>query len=54
MSSEQFVGFFGNLFQGPSWVAERAYDQRPFKDTDDLRNSFQEALFCADEASRAS
>ena len=49
MSREQFVGFFGHLFQGPSWVAERAYDQRPFTDTDDLRNSFQEVLFSADK-----
>ena len=49
MTKEQFVGLFGHLFQGPSWVAERAYDQRPFKDTDDLRNSFQEVLFSADK-----
>ena len=35
------------LFQGPHWVVERAYDQRPFTDTHDLRRSFQEALFAA-------
>ena len=29
------------------WVVERAYDQRPFTDTNDLRRSFQEALFAA-------
>ena len=33
MSQEQFVGTFGRLFQGPAWVVERAYDQRPFADT---------------------
>ena len=49
MTKEQFVGFFGHLFQGPSWVAERAFEQRPFTDTDDLRNSFQEVLFSADK-----
>ena len=32
-----------------SWVVERAYDQRPFTDTHDLRRSFQEALFSADD-----
>jgi OHCU decarboxylase len=48
MSREVFVQTFGRLFQGPSWVAERAYDQRPFKDTHDLRMAFQEALFSAD------
>ncbi len=45
MSREEFVATFGRLFQGPAWVAERAYDQRPFADTHDLRTSFQEALF---------
>ncbi len=47
MSQEQFVHLFGHLFQGPDWVAERAYEQRPFADTNDLRNSFQEVLFAA-------
>jgi OHCU decarboxylase len=48
MSRESFVQTFGRLFQGPSWVAERAYDQRPFADTHDLRMAFQESLFSAD------
>src|SRR5580765_2884672 len=48
MSREDFVLTFGRLFQGPSWVAERAYDQRPFKDTHDLRMAFQESLFSAE------
>src|SRR6478736_6013339 len=47
MSREQFVETFHTLFQGPSWVVERAYDQRPFSDTNDLRQAFQEALFTA-------
>jgi OHCU decarboxylase len=47
MTREQFVGTFGSLFQGPTWVVERAYDQRPFADTKDLRQAFQEALFSA-------
>jgi len=48
MSRENFVETFGRLFQGPSWVAERAYDLRPFKDTHDLRMAFQESLFSAE------
>ncbi len=48
MSRETFVQTFGGLFQGPTWVLERAYDQRPFSDTHDLRMAFQEALFSAD------
>ena len=47
MSRADFVATFGRLFQGPSWVAERAYDQRPFTDSHDLRTAFQEALFSA-------
>ena len=49
MSREQFVETFRGLFQGPSWVVERAYDQRPFADTADLRAAFQEALFSASD-----
>ena len=47
MSREEFVRTFGGLFQGPDWVAERAYAQRPFADTQDLRRAFQVALFAA-------
>jgi len=50
MTREEFVETFGRLVQGPQWVAERAYDQRPFKDTHDLRVSFQEALFSSDRS----
>jgi uric acid transporter len=45
MSREEFVSTFGRLFQGPTWVVERAYDRRPFADTGQLRAAFQEALF---------
>jgi xanthine permease len=47
MSRDEFLQTFGGLFHGPDWVVERAYDQRPFSDTRDLRRSFQEALFTA-------
>jgi uric acid transporter len=47
MSEDEFVGTFASLFQGPAWVVERAYAQRPFSDTHDLRRAFQEALFAA-------
>jgi OHCU decarboxylase len=48
MDRGTFVQTFGRLFQGPSWVAERAYDLRPFEDTHDLRMAFQESLFSAE------
>ena len=47
MSADQFVRTFEGLFQGPEWVVERAYAQRPFEDTHALRRAFQDALFAA-------
>jgi uric acid transporter len=47
MSREEFVRTFAGLFQGPDSVVERAYGQRPFSDSHDLRCAFQEALFAA-------
>jgi OHCU decarboxylase len=47
MSAEEFGRTFAGLFQGQEWVVDRAYAQRPFADTNDLRRAFQEALFAA-------
>lgn len=47
MSRDEFVATFGSLFQGPTWVVENAYPQRPFSDTSALRLALQEALFAA-------
>jgi len=44
MSREDFVDTFGPLFQGPRWVVERAYDRRPFADTQAFRTALQESL----------
>ncbi len=44
MSEEEFVETFTQLFQGPEWPLRKAYGQRPFADTPDLRAAFQEAL----------
>jgi OHCU decarboxylase len=45
MNRDEFVETFADLFQGPRWMVERAWDMRPFADTHALRRSFQEALF---------
>lgn len=49
MGQDEFVDTFSPMFQGAgsTWVLERAYLQRPFTDTADLRHAFQEALFSA-------
>ncbi|WP_265444038.1 2-oxo-4-hydroxy-4-carboxy-5-ureidoimidazoline decarboxylase [Flexivirga meconopsidis] len=50
MDRDEFVTTFGPLFQGPTWIVERAYEHRPFRDTLELRQAFQEALFSGTEA----
>jgi len=45
LSREDFVGMFGPLFQGMQWIAEKAYDARPFEDVYDLRRAFHDVLF---------
>jgi len=45
MNRQEYVETFAGLFQGPRWMVERSWDQRPFADTHALRRSFQEALF---------
>jgi OHCU decarboxylase len=45
MDRERFVAEFGGLFQGSSWIAEQAYDARPFEDVYALRRAFHDALF---------
>ena len=47
MSLDDFGRTFAGLFQNVPWAVERAYQQRPFSDTDDLRSAFQEAMFGA-------
>jgi OHCU decarboxylase len=47
MSLEEFRATFSGLVQDVPWSVERAYDQRPFGDTEDLRAAFHEALFGA-------
>ena len=47
MSLEEFRQTFSGLFQDVPWVLERAYERRPFTDTEDLRSAFQEAMFGA-------
>ena len=45
MDRGQFVDTFGGLFQGPPWIAEQAWQARPFEDVYDLRKAFHDVLF---------
>jgi len=47
MTYEEFDKTFAGLFQDVPWAVQRAYDQRPFNDTEDLRSAFHEVMFSA-------
>ncbi|MFW0788949.1 2-oxo-4-hydroxy-4-carboxy-5-ureidoimidazoline decarboxylase [Gordonia sp. CPCC 205333] len=50
MSLQQFRTTFGDVVQSVTWVADRAYEQRPFADAHDLRSAFQEAMLTGSDA----
>jgi OHCU decarboxylase len=45
LSQSDFVQTFGPIFQGPPWIAEQAYTDRPYEDVYALRKAFHDALF---------
>ncbi|MGH3088131.1 MAG: 2-oxo-4-hydroxy-4-carboxy-5-ureidoimidazoline decarboxylase [Rubrobacteraceae bacterium] len=47
LSDEEFARKFAPLFQGVSWVPERALRERPFTSLYELRHAFQDAVFDA-------
>lgn len=49
LSPTEFVETFSPVFQGVSWVAEKAYSAGPFADVYELRRAFHDALFSADD-----
>ena len=36
LSETEFTEFFGNIFENASWIAQKLYVQKPFKDFHDL------------------
>ena len=47
MDKEAFVAAFGGIFEHSPWVAERAYDRRPFASVADLHAAMAEAVRAA-------
>jgi xanthine permease len=47
LSQNEFVEKFGRLFQGGDWIAESAWQKRPFHSLYELRRTFQDAVFDA-------
>jgi 2-oxo-4-hydroxy-4-carboxy-5-ureidoimidazoline decarboxylase len=49
LGREEFVARFGSLYERSPWVAERAWNARPFAGLDDLRGAMVEAVRAAPE-----
>jgi uric acid transporter len=47
LGKNEFVEKFGRLFQGGNWIAESAWEKRPFPSLYELRRALQEAMFDA-------
>tara|TARA_Y100000590_G_C15443450_1_gene909775 strand:- start:233 stop:742 length:510 start_codon:yes stop_codon:yes gene_type:complete len=40
MNKSDFISVFGNVFEKSTWLAEKVFDNRPFKNYDELSNKF--------------
>ena len=38
LNKDEFISMFGVIFEKTQWIAEKLFDQQPFKDKDDLIN----------------
>ena len=38
LSETEFIEVFGNIFENASWIAEKLYTEKPFKNFEDLSN----------------
>lgn len=47
LDRDSFVATFKSIFQGPSWIVERAFKHAPFADMIELRRAFQDELFAS-------
>jgi OHCU decarboxylase len=47
LDREAFVGHFGALYEHSPWVAEGAWERRPFADVDALHGAFEAAVAAA-------
>lgn len=43
----EFVERFGHLFERSPWVAQRAWEARPFGSVEELRRAFESAMYAA-------
>ena len=39
LSEHEFIGTFGNVFEKTNWIANKAYNSKPYKDFDEFRST---------------
>ena len=52
MDRDAFIGALGHLFEHSPWVAERAWEKRPFHSVDALHDAFVTSVREADPETR--
>ena len=40
LSKSDFISIFGNVFEKTNWIAEKAYNLKPFLDSNDIKKKF--------------
>src|SRR3712207_198180 len=53
MGRDEFVSRFGSVFERSPWIAERAWERRPFADLDAMHAAFVQSVEEAPEERRA-
>ena len=54
LSENEFIGAFGNVFEKTNWIANKAFNSKPYKDFDEFRSKMitiyeNLSIYCKDE-----
>ena len=52
LSQGKFIGVFGNVFENASWIAEKLYTQKPFRNFKDLYEKMLNIFELADKKNK--
>jgi len=52
LSQGKFIGVFGNVFENASWIAEKLYAQKPFRNFKDLSEKMLNIFELADKKNK--
>jgi len=52
LSETEFIEVFGNIFENASWIAKKLYEQKPFKNFQDLSKKMISIFEAADDQNK--